>query len=87
MKTRHQVGPRRSFFPRAQSTPFGSADPELKAYFRTVDNQLKEWQQNWDVTEEDEEDMDLNESPSCFIFLFIVLVKTQRMDARTTCYV
>ncbi|KAI9449746.1 hypothetical protein F5148DRAFT_627584 [Russula earlei] len=26
--------------------PFGYVDPELKAYFRTVDDQLKEWQQN-----------------------------------------
>lgn len=25
--------------------PFGFCDPDLKAYFRTVDNQLREWQE------------------------------------------
>lgn len=46
--------------------PFGYVDPELKAYFRTVDDQLKEWQQSWDDTAEGEEDVDPNESASCF---------------------
>jgi len=44
--------------------PFGYVDPELKAYFRTVDDQLKEWQQNWGDATEGEEDMDPNESAS-----------------------
>ena len=48
--------------------PFGYVDPELKAYFRTVDDQLKEWQQNRDHTE-GEEDVDPNESASYFIFV------------------
>jgi nucleolar protein 9 len=49
--------------------PFGYVDPELKAYFRTVDDQLKEWQQNnWDDAEGDE-DMDPNESAH-FVFSF-----------------
>ena len=48
--------------------PFGYVDPELKAYFRTVDDQLKEWQQNGDHAE-GEEDVDPNESASCFIFV------------------
>jgi nucleolar protein 9 len=48
--------------------PFGFVDPELKAYFRTVDDQLKEWQQNRDHAEE-EEDIDPNESASCFVYL------------------
>ena len=43
--------------------PFGYVDPELKAYFKTVDDQLKEWQQNRDYAEGDE-DVDPNESPS-----------------------
>ena len=58
--------------PRANSNqfnpeaPFGYVDPELKAYFRTVDDQLKEWQQNhWDGAEGDE-DMDPNESALWF---------------------
>jgi len=41
--------------------PFGYVDPEMKAYFRTVDDQLKEWQQNWGEAEGDE-DVDSNES-------------------------
>jgi len=45
--------------------PFGYVDPELKAYFRTVDGQLKEWQQNWGDAEGDE-DVDPNESAPCF---------------------
>jgi nucleolar protein 9 len=46
--------------------PFGYADPELKAYFKTVDDQLKEWQQNRNYAE-GEEDVDPNESTaSCF---------------------
>jgi nucleolar protein 9 len=43
--------------------PFGYVDPELKAYFRTVDDQLKEWQQNRDHAE-GEDDIDPNESAS-----------------------
>ena len=43
--------------------PFGFVDPELKAYFKTVDDQLKEWQQNRDYAEGDE-DVDPNESSS-----------------------
>ena len=41
--------------------PFGYVDPELKAYFKTVDDQLKEWQQNQKYAE-GEEDVDPNES-------------------------
>jgi nucleolar protein 9 len=58
--------------PRANSNqfnpeaPFGYVDPELKAYFRTVDDQLKEWQRNdWDDAGGDE-DMDPNESALLF---------------------
>ena len=41
--------------------PFGYVDLEMKAYFRTVEDQLKEWQQNWGDTE-GAEDVDSNES-------------------------
>jgi nucleolar protein 9 len=47
--------------------PFGYVDPELKAYFRTVDDQLKEWQQNW-YDSGGEEDVDPNESTPCFFY-------------------
>ena len=40
--------------------PFGFVDPEMKAYFRTVEDQLKEWQQNGGDAED--EDIDSNES-------------------------
>ncbi|KAH9991655.1 ARM repeat-containing protein [Russula compacta] len=46
--------------------PFGYVDPEMKAYFRTVDDQLKEWQQNWDDVQR-EEDIDPNENRRMFL--------------------
>jgi nucleolar protein 9 len=46
--------------------PFGYIDPELKAYFKTVDDQLKEWQQNRNYAE-GEEDVDPNESKYSFL--------------------
>jgi hypothetical protein len=49
--------------------PFGYVDPEIKAYFRTFDDQLKEWQQNWDG-EEGDEDIDPNESALCLSLCF-----------------
>jgi nucleolar protein 9 len=67
--------------PRADSkqlnpeAPFGYVDPELKAYFRTVDDQLKEWQQNRDHAE-GEEDVDPNESASMFCLLAVFLVSS-----------
>jgi nucleolar protein 9 len=60
--------------PRANSNqfnpeaPFGYVDPELKAYFRTVDDQLKEWQQNNRGDAEGDEDTDPNESALLFSF-------------------
>jgi hypothetical protein len=50
--------------------PFGYVDAELKAYFRTVDDQLKEWQQSWDDTERDGE-TDPNESASMSFLLLL----------------
>ena len=46
--------------------PFGYVDPELKAYFKTVEDQLKEWQQNRGYAGE-EEDVDPNESTSSYL--------------------
>jgi nucleolar protein 9 len=51
--------------------PFGYVDPELKAYFKTVDDQLKEWQQNRNYVEE-EEDVDPNESTVSCLALAVV---------------
>lgn len=41
-------------------TPFGHVDPDVKAYFKTVDDQLKEWQ-NEGVDAEVDIDLDPNE--------------------------
>ena len=46
--------------------PFGYVDPEFKAYFKTVDDQLKEWQQDRNFAE-GEEDVDPNESTASFL--------------------
>lgn len=42
--------------------PFGFVDADVKAYFRTVDVQLKEWQENEEQVVEGDEDIDPNES-------------------------
>jgi len=42
--------------------PFGYVDADLKAYFRTVDQQLKEWQANDGHEVEDDQDVNPNES-------------------------
>ena len=42
--------------------PFGYVDPDVKAYFRTVDEKLKEWQENKGYANAEEElDVDPNE--------------------------
>jgi nucleolar protein 9 len=63
--------------------PFGYVDPELKAYFRTVDDQLKEWQHDLDYHAEGEEDVDPNESASCFVFLRCFLKEPNLFRAQT----
>ena len=49
--------------------PFGLVDPDLKAYFRTVDDKLREWQElsGQDVTE-NEETTDSNEGTAASPF-------------------
>jgi hypothetical protein len=48
--------------------PFGYVDAEVKAYFRTVDAQLRDWQENEEKGEVDE-DLDPNESAFARSFL------------------
>ncbi|KZV71404.1 ARM repeat-containing protein [Peniophora sp. CONT] len=48
------------------AAPFGYVDPDVKAYFRTVDNQLREWQENQHEAEV-EEDVDPNENRRMFL--------------------
>ena len=62
--------------------PFGYVDPEMKAYFRTVEDQLKEWQQNWgdaDVVE----DIDSNESK---FFIFFLMSFSRLTSASGACF-
>lgn len=47
-----------------QEAPFGFVDAEVKAYFRTVDTQIREWQEEGFHTAEVEEDTDPNEGTS-----------------------
>lgn len=46
--------------------PFGYVDPDVKAYFRTVDEKLREWQENrgHDKGGREAEDVDPNEGAS-----------------------
>ena len=45
--------------------PFGYVDPDVKAYFRTVDEQIQSWQE--DGNQSDDEDGDLNPNEgACF---------------------
>jgi len=41
--------------------PFGYLDADVKAYFRTVDIQIRNWQENEADTREADEDVDPNE--------------------------
>jgi nucleolar protein 9 len=53
--------------------PFGYVDADVKAYFRTVDLQIREWQDNAPVAQEDSES-DPNEG---VFFLTIQKSRTQ----------
>lgn len=41
--------------------PFGYVDPDIKAYFRTVDDQIRAWQEDEHVPDEEDVDLDPNE--------------------------
>lgn len=45
----------------SDEAPFGYVDSEVKAYFRTVDVQLREWQEEGYATAPADEDTDPNE--------------------------
>ena len=47
--------------------PFGYVDADVKAYFKTVDNKLREWQEMKDTADIDEgEEVDPNEGALAF---------------------
>ncbi|KAF8270863.1 armadillo-type protein [Lactarius quietus] len=62
--------------------PFGYVDPEMKAYFRTVEDQLKEWQQNWGDAE-DVEDNDSNENKRMFLMAALQEISGKERELAT----
>jgi nucleolar protein 9 len=46
------------------SAPFGHVDPEVKAYFRTVDIQIRDWQDVSLSTSDDQQTLDSSEGLS-----------------------
>lgn len=58
--------------------PFGYVDADVKAYFRTVDVQLREWQENEEQPGEGDEDVDPNESTFFLCLLFSVAYRFSR---------
>ncbi|KAG1739843.1 armadillo-type protein [Suillus paluster] len=47
--------------------PFGYVDPDIKAYFRTVDDQIRTWQQERPYEEDQTPDLDPNEARRIFL--------------------
>ncbi|KAG1780420.1 armadillo-type protein [Suillus placidus] len=47
--------------------PFGYVDPDIKAYFRTVDDQIRTWQQEGPYEEDQAADLDPNEAKRIFL--------------------
>ncbi|KAG2053480.1 ARM repeat-containing protein [Suillus hirtellus] len=47
--------------------PFGYVDPDIKAYFRTVDDQIRTWQQEKPYEEDQAADLDPNEAKRIFL--------------------
>lgn len=47
--------------------PFGYVDPDIKAYFRTVDDQIRTWQQERPYEENQDADLDPNEAKRIFL--------------------
>ncbi|KAH9175142.1 ARM repeat-containing protein [Lactarius sanguifluus] len=62
--------------------PFGYVDPEMKAYFRTVEDQLKEWQQNWGDAEGNE-DIDSNENKRMFLMAALQEISGKERELAT----
>ncbi|KAH9059317.1 armadillo-type protein [Lactarius vividus] len=62
--------------------PFGYVDPEMKAYFRTVEDQLKEWQQNWGDAE-GVEDTDSNENKRMFLMAALQEISGKERELAT----
>jgi nucleolar protein 9 len=61
--------------------PFGFCDPDVKAYFRTVDTQLREWQE-LGVEKDVNEGEDPNAGKICFLYpiLRFVIISCRETD-------
>lgn len=76
LEEQHEAGPSWIVQKREQNedgvnpeAPFGYVDPDLKAYLRTVDEKLKEWQELREEVVDDGGDLDPNEGALNLIFL------------------
>lgn len=49
--------------------PYGYVEAEVKAYFRTVDLQIRDWQNGWEAQIQTVDDVDPNEGMCCSILL------------------
>ncbi len=56
--------------------PFGFLDVDVKAYFRTVDLQIRDWQESCEENNE-EEDVDPNESEHTSLMLSLLCCLTE----------
>ncbi|KAG0698851.1 armadillo-type protein [Suillus ampliporus] len=50
-----------------REAPFGYVDPDIKAYFRTVDDQIRTWQEERPFEEDQTTDLDPNEARRIFL--------------------
>ncbi|KAF8875333.1 armadillo-type protein [Gymnopilus junonius] len=65
-----------------QEAPFGYVDVDLKAYFRTVDVQIQEWQENQEDTVEDG-DVDPNEQRRLFFIAALTEIRGKEKQLAT----
>jgi hypothetical protein len=61
--------------------PFGYVDPDVKAYFRTVDEQIQSWQEDRTQSVDEDGDLDPNEAKRVF-FVAVSLQPVSRVDCR-----
>ena len=65
------------------NAPFGYVDAEVKAYFRTVDVQIRDWQESKpEVDAEADEDVDPNEGAFHYLSFYICSPHTDHVDRR-----
>ncbi|KAH7916121.1 armadillo-type protein [Hygrophoropsis aurantiaca] len=63
--------------------PFGYVDPDVKAYFRTVDEQLQNWQEEEYHADNGDEDIDPNEAKRIFFVAALTEMSTKEKQLAT----